>query len=71
MTVMACGAVCGGAPFVYRTEPAPERWCFGERRRVGGTWELRGDAPAGEPSWYEPIWTYRCEGCGHDRRWLG
>lgn len=71
--MLAGSAICGGAPFVLRTvrEPEPGRYCFGERRRRPGTWELRSDASAGEPSWYEPIWVYRCTGCGQDRRALG
>lgn len=66
------GAICGGAPFVYKTERAEPRWCFGERKRLAGRWELCGDTPTqAEPSWYEDIWVYRCDGCGEDRRWLG
>ena len=68
----ASGAICGGAGYVLRTEPSPEpRYCYGERKRQPGTWELRSDTPADEPSWYEPIWIYRCAGCGRDRRSLG
>lgn len=64
------GAICGGAPFVYKTErDETPRWCFGERRRQPGAWELRGDTPTqAEPSWYEDVWIYRCDGCGKDRR---
>lgn len=68
---LAAGAICGGARFVYWAEPAEERWCFGERKRRTGIWMWSGDAPADEPSWYEPVWIYRCDGCGKDRRELG
>jgi hypothetical protein len=66
-------AICGGARYVLRTEPddRPDRYCYGERKRQPGTWELRSDTPGDEPSWYEPIWLYRCTGCGQDRRALG
>lgn len=70
-------AVCGGATVVLRSVPESERWCYGERRRQPGTWELRTEPPTVDedgrewPSWWEPMWVYRCNGCGHDRRWLG
>jgi hypothetical protein len=35
-------ALCGGLAYVWKTESEPERWCFGERKRRSGTWELRG-----------------------------
>lgn len=68
------GAICGIAmEKVYATERGEERWCFGERKRVAGTWTLRG--PTFEAlertqawGWAEPIWEYACDGCGEDRR---
>lgn len=74
---MTAGAICGGARYVLRTEPEPERWCYGERKRRTGTHELRSENPADitgipieELSWYEPVWVYKCDGCGEDRRWM-
>lgn len=66
------GAICGGATVVLRTEPEPERWCYGERKRRPGRHELRTEPPDedGMPSWWEPVWVYRCDGCGQDRRWM-
>lgn len=45
-----------------RGEP---RWCFGCRARKAGVHQL---LDYDEPSYYEPIWVYRCDGCGDDRR---
>jgi hypothetical protein len=47
-----------------REEP---RWCFGCRKRLGGTWQLMAEPP---PSYYDPHWSYRCDGCGRDRRFF-
>jgi hypothetical protein len=66
-------SICGIPLEVRKVEPAPERWCFGERRRRTGTWTLRG--PSFETlvrteawGWAEPVWAYACDGCGDDRR---
>jgi len=71
--------ICGvpsDAYEVIKTENEPERWCFGERKRRTGTWTCT--RPTMEYlerteawGWAEPIWRYRCDGCGMDRRWLG
>ena len=67
------GAICGIPLEVVKTEREEPRWCFGERKRLGGTWTLR--RPSFETlmateawGWAEPIWTYACDGCGEDRR---
>lgn len=67
------GAICGILLEVIKTEPEPERWCFGERKRRTGTWTLSG--PTFETlqrteawGWAEPVWSYACDGCGEDRR---
>ena len=70
------GAICGGARYLWKTEDDPKpRWCFGERKRLPGRWELWSDNPKDisdipfeELSWWEPFWRYRCSGCGDDRR---
>jgi hypothetical protein len=58
---------------VVREERLPERWCFGERKRRAGTLTIR--RPSFEYlmeteawGWAEPTFTYRCDGCGEDRR---
>jgi len=67
------GAICGIETEVRKTEREEPRWCFGERKRLGGTWTLRG--PSFETlmateawGWAEPFWVYACDGCGEDRR---
>lgn len=68
------GAICGIAmEKVYSTEREEPRWCFGERKRVAGTWTLRGPTfealKATEAwGWAEPVWSYECDGCHEDRR---
>lgn len=67
------GAICGVPMHVLKTEGAPERWCFGERKRRTGKFVLRGptfeEVKATEAwGWAEPIWTYECDGCGKDER---
>jgi hypothetical protein len=59
-------ALCGSAKtYVHSTRKEPERWCFGERKRQTGTWELHVDT---DPmSYWEPFWTFKCDGCGQDR----
>lgn len=40
------GAVCfADMSHVFKTEDAGERWCFGCRKRLPHTWELRGAPP--------------------------
>ncbi len=70
-------AICGGAPYVLKTQPEAERWCYGERKRRPGAWELLSENPPDitnipieELSWFEPIWVYRCDGCTEDRRFM-
>ena len=72
------GAVCGPPRSVYEIvgyEAEPERWCYGERQRRTGVHILL--RPRMEwvhatlaYGWAEPIWQYRCDGCGQDRRWM-
>jgi hypothetical protein len=72
------GYICGPAASdieVLRTEPEPERWCFGERKRRTGMHILRGMTfeavmRTGASGWAEPYWVYKCDGCGQDRRWM-
>jgi hypothetical protein len=70
------GAICGPVGYAYVAEERrePERWCFKERRRQGGTHRLMrfraedvlsGAVGAG---WAEPYWDYRCDGCNEDHR---
>ena len=65
--------ICGIPTEVVKTEREEPRWCFGERKRLGGTWTCR--RPSFETlmateawGWADPIWTYTCDGCGEDRR---
>ncbi len=67
------GSICGLPMEVVKTEREDPRWCFGERKRLGGTWTLR--RPSFETlmrteawGWADPVWTYECDGCGEDRR---
>jgi hypothetical protein len=53
-----------------RWEP---RWCFGCRKRLAGTLTML--APSLDTlmateawGWADPVWMYRCDGCGEDRR---
>jgi hypothetical protein len=39
-------------------------WCFGCRKRLPHEQVLLGDEL---PSYYEPVWVYRCSQCGKDR----
>lgn len=69
------GYICGVPREVMRVikvEAVPERWCFGERKRRTGTWTL--SAPDTDwvlethaYGWADPVWAYRCDGCGEDR----
>lgn len=69
------GAICGSSPFIWAVEPAPERWCFGERKRRAGKHVLQAGwahntVPDDSVGYWEPVWTYECDGCGSDRRWM-
>ena len=69
------GAICGGSPYVWATEREPERWCYGERKRRTGTWDLwagweKGTVPDDSVGYWEPVWSYRCDSCGNDRRFM-
>jgi hypothetical protein len=64
-------SICGIPLEVIKTEPGPERWCFGERKRRTGAWVLSGPSletlMATEAwGWAEPVWKYVCDGCGED-----
>ncbi len=48
-----------------RTRGEP-RWCFGCRKRLAG--DLVVSVPVDEWSYYGPSLSYRCDGCGEDRR---
>ena len=65
------GAICGGARFEMRREPAGDLWCFGCRKRLPHDWVLKGDTPGDEPSWYEPVWVRECSACRKDRTDFG
>ena len=51
---------------VRHTERGRKRWCFACRKYRAGTylWHV----PSDEWSYYGPHWSYRCDGCGEDRR---
>lgn len=57
-----------GPNVVLKTEPAGDRWCFAERKRLPHTWSL---LDYEGPSYYEPIWVIECSGCGQDRTHFG
>lgn len=66
-------AICGIPLETVKTEREEPRWCFGCRKRHGGTWTCK--APTLETlkateawGWAEPVWVYACDGCGEDRR---
>lgn len=66
------GSICGGSPYTWKVRPEPPRWCFGERKRQPGRWELRagweyGTVPDEAVGYWEPVWVFRCDGCGQDR----
>lgn len=70
---MTLGAICGLPMHVIKEEREEPRWCFGCRKRHGGTWTLRGpsfeDVQRTEAwGWAEPVWSYACDGCREDRR---
>ena len=68
--MIAC--ILPGPKRALRTEREEPRWCFGERRRLPGTWTLQDyDPESPHYGWYEPIWTYRCDGGDHDCRLFG
>jgi hypothetical protein len=51
---------------VERSERGEVRWCFGCRKHLAGTYDLH--VPDDPMSYYEPHVSYRCDGCGEDRR---
>jgi len=75
------GAICGGG-YPWKSEPEPERWCYGERKRRTGKHVLYGmwpdpnvlptleDGEIDPVVMWEPVWRYKCDGCGHDWRWM-
>jgi hypothetical protein len=52
-----------GPSKVLATREFGVRWCFKCRKRLPQTEVLLGDE---FPSYYEPIWVIRCDGCGED-----
>lgn len=62
MTILC---LIAGPTVVLREAREPERWCFRCRKRHAGTSVLLDYA---EPSYYDPIWQYRCDGCHGDHR---
>jgi hypothetical protein len=76
---MSGGFICGTPADqweVIKTEVEPERWCFAERKRRTGVWtckrpRLEWLMETEAWGWAEPVWTYRCDGCGGDRRAFG
>jgi hypothetical protein len=70
---MTDGAICGIPLETVKTVPEPERWCFGERKRRTGVWTVKAPTLATLMEteawgWADPVWSYRCDGCGEDRR---
>jgi len=65
-----CGPGWNGEPMaeLLKSEPVEPRWCFAERKRLSGTWELWGSRG---PSYWEPNWRYICSGCGRDAHIFG
>jgi hypothetical protein len=52
-----------GPSKVLDERPANVVWCFGCRKRLPHVARLLGDE---EPSYYDPVWTLACSGCGQD-----
>lgn len=61
-----------GPQEVVRVEPAGERWCFGQRKRLPHEWRMM-NYDKGSPfwGWYDPLWLCICSGCGKDRTRFG
>ena len=55
-----------GPSVVIRSENAGEHWCFRCRKRLPHTDVLLDDPPERQPSYYDPVWSRRCSGCGED-----
>jgi hypothetical protein len=55
-----------GPSVVIAEHDAGERWCFKCRKRLPHTDVLLDDPPERQPSYYEPVWSCRCSGCGED-----
>lgn len=51
---------------VRHTERGRVRWCFQCRKCLAGTYALH--VPTDPMSYYEPNWSYTCDGCGEDNR---
>ena len=58
--------ICPGPSVVIKTVDAGERWCFRCRKRLPYADVLLDDPPERQPSYYEPVWSRRCSGCGED-----
>jgi hypothetical protein len=56
-----------GPTVEIRRERGEPRWCFGCRKRLAGDWVLLDDPPERQPSYYDPVWVWRCDGCNRDR----
>lgn len=63
--VWICGPGRNGEPpnELMAVEYEKPRWCFAERKRLPGHWEMWGSRG---PSYWEPYWKYVCSGCGKD-----
>lgn len=53
--------VTPGPTVVKRVEAAGDKWCFRCRKRLSHVAVLLG---YDRPSYYDPMWTLRCAGCG-------
>lgn len=49
-----------------RREPVGEMWCFHCRKRLPHDAVLLDYPPDMQPTYYDPIWVYRCSECGGD-----
>lgn len=58
--------ICWPGPTrVLATDREEPRWCFGCRKKLGGTWTCKAEI---EPGYYGPWWGYACDGCGKNRQ---
>ena len=58
--------ICPGPSVVVAERDAGTKWCFRCRKHLPHKWQLLDDPPERQPSYYEPVPTYRCSGCGED-----
>jgi hypothetical protein len=65
------GVICGGGLIEVKREPAGDRWCFAERKRLPHDWVLFDEPPERHPSYYDPVWQLECSGCGKDKTRFG